>query len=524
MSSTTARESAGGTGGGCRTAGSGTAGSGTGGSRTAESPAPRSRTPGGRTDAGALAAGARTPGARTPGDLTPGDRTPGRRARELRTRGGFALLAAVQMTLIFTLASLAVPLPRIGTEFRLDRAQLILLSAAYGLAFAGLLLFGGRLADRFGGRRTLAAGLLVFGAASALAPLTPGYEALLGARFGQGVGAALVAPAAMAVLRSLLPEPAAYGRAMATWGGLSVLGATAGNLLSGVIAAAASWRGTFAVPVAVAVAALLLAPRVLPGTAPRGGPAAAGRSLDLPGALLATAGITLASLGLVLTDAHAWGSAPVLVPLLAGLVLLAAFGVVERRTADPLLPPDFLRDRRRGLGLAAIGLTATGMAGVFILLSLSFQQQRGWDELRASAAFVPFAAVLLASGRLAGPLIRRYGPGRVTATGLGTAAAGLGLLAATGFDASVPYAYGLLPGLLLLPAGGALSFSAAAVLTTEGVPAHRAGLAGGVLNTAMELGPTVVFAALLTLGGDAVSLAAAAALFTALAVLTIRVK
>ncbi|MFD3994337.1 MFS transporter [Streptomyces sp. NPDC058583] len=463
----------------------------------------------------------------------------------------------MQMTLIFTLASLAVPLPRIGTEFGLDRAQLILLSAAYGLTFAGLLLFGGRLADRFGGRRILTAGLLVFGAASALAPLTPGYEALLAARFGQGVGAALVAPAAMAVLRTLFPEPAAYGRAMATWGGLSVLGATAGNLLSGVIAAATSWRGTFAVPVAVTIAALLLAPRVLPGTAPEaprvlpgaapeaprvlpgtapeaprvlpgaspeGGHTPRSRSLDLPGALLATAGITLSSLGLVLTDAHAWGSAPVLVPLLAGLVLLAAFGEVERRTADPLLPPDFLRDGRRLLGLAAIGLTATGMATVFILLSLSFQQQRGWDELRASAAFVPFAVALLGSGRLAGPLIGRYGPGRVTAAGLGTAAAGLGLLAATGFDASVPYAYGLLPGLLLLPAGGALSFSAAAVLTTEGVPAHRAGLAGGVLNTAMELGPTVVFAALLTLGGDAVSLAAAAALFTALAVTTIRVK
>ncbi|MFJ7986683.1 MFS transporter [Streptomyces sp. NPDC096351] len=419
------------------------------------------------------------------------------------------------MTLIFTLASLAVPLPRIGVEFRLDRAQLILLSAAYGLTFAGLLLFGGRLADRFGGRRVLTAGLLVFAASSALAPLTPGYEALLAARFGQGVGAALVAPAAMAVLRALFPDPGAHSRAMATWGGLSVLGATAGNLLSGVIAAATSWRGTFAVPVAVGVAALLLAPRALPRTPP--GRDRDGRSLDLPGALLATAGVTLASLGLVLTDAHPWGSAPVLVPLSAGLVLLTAFGAVERRTADPLLPPDFLHDRRRGLGLAAIGLTATGMASVFVLLSLSLQQQRGWDELRTSAAFVPFAVALLGAGRSAGPLIGRYGPGRVTAAGLGTAAAGLGLLAGTGFTPSVPYAYGLLPGLLLLPAGGALSFAAAAVLATEGVPAHRAGLAGGVLNTAMELGPTVVFAALLALGGDAVSLAAAAALFAALA-------
>ncbi|MEU2238817.1 MFS transporter [Streptomyces sp. NPDC018338] len=445
------------------------------------------------------------------------DGTTGHDRPGARTRGGFLLLGGVQMTLIFTLASLAVPLPRIGAEFRLDRADLILLSAAYGLTFAGLLLLGGRLADRFGGRRTLTAGLLVFGTASALAPLAPGYEALLAARFGQGVGAALVAPAAMAVLRTLFPAPAAYGRAMATWGGLSVLGATAGNLLSGVIAAASSWRGTFAVPVAVTLAALLLAPRLLPATPP-----GTDRALDLPGALLATAGITLASFGLVLTDAHSWGSTPVLVPLLTGLALLAAFAVVERRTADPLLPPDFLRDGRRGLGLAAIGLTAAGTATVFILLSLALQEGRGWSALLTSAAFVPFAVALLGAGRLAGPLIRRYGPGRVTGAGLGTAAAGLGLLAATGFDGSVPYAYGLLPGLLLLPAGGALSFAGAAVLATEGVPAHRAGLAGGVLNTAMELGPTVLFAALLTLGGDAVSLAAAAVLFTALAATTIR--
>ncbi|MCX5390590.1 MFS transporter [Streptomyces sp. NBC_00094] len=434
-----------------------------------------------------------------------------------RPRGGFALLGGVQMTLIFTLAALAVPLPRIGAEFRLDRADLILLSAAYGLTFAGLLLLGGRLADRLGGRRALTAGLLVFGAASALAPLAPGYEALLAARFGQGVGAALVAPAAMAVLRTLFPEPAAYGRAMATWGGLSVLGATAGNLLSGVIAAVASWRGTFAVPVAVALAALLLAPRLLPATPP-----GTSRALDLPGALLATAGITLASYGLVLTDAHPWGSAPVLAPLLTGVALLVAFAAVERRTADPLLPPDFLRDGRRVLGLAAIGLTAAGTATVFVLLSLALQEQRGWSAPLTSAAFVPFAIALLGAGRLAGPLIGRYGPGRVTGAGLGTAAAGLALLAATGFDASVPYAYGLLPGLLLLPVGGALSFAGAAVLATADVPAHRAGLAGGVLNTAMELGPTVLFAALLTLGGDAVSLAAAAVAFTALAATTIR--
>ncbi len=185
-----------------------------------------------------------------------------------RHRYAFVLLGSLQTTLIFTLAAIAVPLPRIGEEFGLERADLILLSASYGLTFAGLLLFGGRLADRYGGRPALAAGLVVLGAASAAAPFAPGVEALLAARFAQGAGAALVAPAAMAVLRAAAASPAAYSRSMATWGGLSVLGATAGNLLSGVISALLSWRWTFAVPLVVSAAALVLMSRLLPRTEP----------------------------------------------------------------------------------------------------------------------------------------------------------------------------------------------------------------------------------------------------------------
>ncbi|XMN06050.1 MFS transporter [Streptomyces griseobrunneus] len=429
----------------------------------------------------------------------------------------FALLGTVQMSLIFTLTSLVVPLPRIGRAFSLDRADLILLSAAYGLTFSGLLLFGGRVADRFGGRRALTVGLLVFTAASLAALLAPGPQALLAARFAQGAGAALTAPAAMAVLRAVFPRPAAYAGAMATWGGLSVLGATAGNLLSGVISALASWRLALAVPVAVAGLALALAPRLLPAT-----PAGAGRSLDLPGALLSTAGISLAGYGLVLTDAHSWGSPAVLAPLLTGAALLMAFLIAERRAHDPLLPLGFLRDRRRALALAAIGLTSAGTATTFILLSLHLQQDRGWSPLQTSTAFVPFAVALLISGRTAGPLIAGYGARAVTNCGLAVAATGLALLALTGLAPHHPYAYGLLPGLLLLPAGAAAGFAGAAVLATDGVEPHRTGLAGGVMNTAMELGPTVVLAALLTLGSDITSLAATAAAFAAAAFLNTR--
>ncbi|MFB6948962.1 MFS transporter [Streptomyces niveus] len=434
----------------------------------------------------------------------------------VRPAAAFALLGTVQATLIFTLAALVVPLPDIGREFALDRSQLILLSAAYGLAFAGLLLLGGRLADRYGGRRALTAGLLVFAAASATAPLAPGYEALLAGRFAQGVGAALIAPAAMNVLRTVFASPASYGRAMATWGGLSVLGATAGNLGSGVISALLSWRWSFAVPLLVAGTALALAPRLLPATPP-----GAGRSLDLPGAVLATAGITLASYGLVVTDAHPWDSPAVLLPLTGGGALCAAFLLAERRARDPLLPPRFVLERRRATGLAAIALTAAGTSLTFVLLSLHLQQELGYSELETSAAFVPFAVALLVSGRAAGPLIARYGAPLVTAAGLITGGAGLALLAVTGPGAAaVPYAYGLLPGLVLLPAGAAASFAGAAVLATAGVPERRTGLAGGVLNTAMELGPTVLFAVLLSLGGDALSLAVTAGAFVALACAT----
>jgi MFS family permease len=460
------------------------------------------------------------------GLMTAVDATEAGPGRVRATRPAFALLGSLQVTLIFTLAAVAVPLPEIGRRFGLAREELILLSAAYGLAFAGLLLFGGRLADRYGGRRTLLAGLLLFGAASVAAPLAPGYPPLLAARFAQGAGAALVAPAAMTVLRTLFPAPPAYRRAMATWGGLSVLGATAGNLLSGVISALLSWRWAFAAPLAVTVLALPLAPRLLPADGPQARDTpdthhARRPRLDLPGALLATAGIVAVSYGLVLTDAHPWTSAHVMGPLLAGGALLAVFPVVERRTTDPLLPPGFLRDARRALGLVATALTAAGTSTVFVLFSLHLQQERGWSALSASAAFVPFAVVLVVCGRLAGRLVAWRGPGAVTGGGLAAGAAGLGLLALTGFDAGIPYGYGVLPGLVLLPAGAAAAFAGAAVLATDRVPAARTGLAGGVHNTAMEVGPTLVLALLLATGGDRASLAVAAGLF-ALAVPLLR--
>jgi MFS family permease len=424
----------------------------------------------------------------------------------------FVLLGAVQVTLIFTITLISVPLPAIGREFGLGRAGLVLLSTAYGLAFSGLLLLGGRLADRRGGRAMLTTGLGVFAVSSAAAALAPAFSVLLAARFGEGIGAALAAPAALTVLRAVLPRPDQQARALATWGGLPVLGATTGVLLSGVLTTWVSWRWMFALVVLASTTALPLArrwlPRAAPGAARRPGAASTPPGgLDLRGAFLATGGIVLLSYGLVQTGDHGWSAAAVLGPLVAGLALLAAFARAESRSADPLLPLAFLAGRGRPTALAAITVAAAASSALYLLMSLYFQQVRGWSPLRTSLAFVPCALALAVTGRIAGRLVARPGPRAALVTGLAAAAAGLLVLARLGPHTA--YVLGLLPGLVLLPAGLGLAFASATVLAGAGVPPHQAGLAGGVINTAIEVGPTVGLAGLVTVA-DARTAAAAA--------------
>jgi MFS family permease len=426
--------------------------------------------------------------------LTGGPPRPDTRTISLKTGSGrriFGLLGTVQATLIFTITLIAVPLPAVGREFRLGASGILLVSTAYGLAFSGLLLFGGRLADRRGARDLFVAGLVIFASASAVASVAPDAGVLVAARFAEGAGAALVAPAALSLLRESLPGASEHDRALAAWGGLSVLGATAGILLSGVVTTWVSWRWMFAAPLLVSATALTLTPRWLPAGAPREQPAHTARGpLDLPGAALATAGITLLSFGLVLTGRY--GGVTVLAPL--GLASLAAFAVAERRRPDPLLPLAFLADRRRLVALTAIGLTAAATTVTFLFLSLYFQQVRDWSPVRTSLAFGPYALTLIVAGRVAGWSVARFGARAVLASGL--AAAACGLLWLAGLSPHAGYVTALLPGLVLLPAGAALALAGAAVLVHADVPRHQAGLAGGVMNTAMELGPTVGLALL----------------------------
>ena len=418
-------------------------------------------------------------------------------------RLAFAILAFVQSSLIFTIALIMVPLPKIAAEFGLTATDVLTLQVAYGLPFSGLLLFGGRLADRYGGRRMFILGLILFGGASVVAAMAPTYELLAVMRFLEGVAGAMIAPAAMSLLHRLFPNPKDFGQAMATWGGVSVLGAILGFVVSGIVTTWVSWRWMFAVPILVALVALISTSVLLPRDGDEN--LAAKPRLDPLGALLATAGIVLGSYGLIMTGDHPWASTPVLVPVIASAILLAVFFAVEGKMRDPMLPPAFLADPCRITGLLGMMLAAVGSIAIEYILSLYLQQVRGWSPLTTTLAFLPFAVMLIVTNHLSPALVGRYGAVQITIAGLVVAAFGLGLLAGLASDSS--YLVDLMPGTLLVAVGMSLMFSGSAVLSMTNVPLSQAGLAGGVMNTAMELGPTVGLAVLMSVAatqGDVV--------------------
>lgn len=395
----------------------------------------------------------------------------------------FVLLGSAQVTLIASITLITVPLPRIQHEFGLDQGELAMLTSAYGLTFGGLLLLGGGLADRLGARRVFVTGMALLAAASAVGALASGHAVLLGARFAQGVGAAPAAPAALALVTRLYPEDRERARALAVWGTLSAAGAVAGSLLSGVIAAVLPWRWSFLIPAVVAAVTVAGAAR-LPYA-----PAREAHRLDWPGALLATTGLVVFSHGLLAARAGF---------VVAGLVLSAGFVAWQARTACPLLPLRLVTDRRRGVALLVVFVTAAASATGTFLLSLYFQQVRGMTPIGTSLAFLPFLLVVV-MGPVSVRLVARFGVRAVTIAGLVLAAVSMLLLGRIGPDTS--YAGPLLAGLLIFPVASGLAFSGATVTALDDVPPADAGVAGGLVNTVMEVGPTAGLAALVALAG-----------------------
>ncbi|MEU9126474.1 MFS transporter, partial [Streptomyces sp. NPDC048506] len=420
-------------------------------------------------------------------------RTAPGRARQILVPGlRFGLLATVQVLVNAGVTVTSTAGPAIERDLALSHAQLVLAGSAYGLAFSGLLLLGGRLTDLTDQRRAFTLGTVVVALGSAAAAASTGATTLIATRFLAGCGAALAAPSAMALLGAIFPDPPRRARAISLWGSLSGIGASVGILISGVLVTLLTWRWVFGALAAVAAATALAAPRLLP----RVPPPSAGR-VDVAGAALATVGLGAAGYGLAMAGTHGWSTVQVLVPLGTGILLLAAFAVVEKTIAHPLLPPRLLAPASRVTALLTSMIGPASGASTAFLLSLYFQQVRGWSPLATATAFVPYSVVLSVTGLLSGRLTDRVGARRLIPVGILATSAGLALISR--LTPTGPLGVPLILGLLVLPVGIGLTVSGAVATAMEGMPSRHAGLAAGVVNTALLTGATMGVAVLTSL-------------------------
>ena len=409
-----------------------------------------------------------------------------------------AVLAIAQFMVILDVTVMNVALPTIGGELELGEDGLPWLVAAYTLPYAALLLLGGRLADALGRRPVLLAGLAVFSLGSLASGLAQSEDALIAARVVQGLGGALLSPAALSIVAVLFADPGERRRALTMWGGIGAAGGAAGLVLGGVLTETLGWRSVFLVNVPVGVVAGVLMLRWL---APMRHAGARVRDLDLAGALLAV--VAFGGLVLAANRAAAEGftSAPTVAAFAAGVAGLVAFAAAESRAASPLLPVHALRNGPLMAGTALMFVGAGTLVAAIYVGSLHLQRGLGFDALETGLAFLPVALLVGIGAHVGGHAAERVGVRAVAAGGLAVATAGAVLLAT--LVAGNGYAVGVLPGLVVLGLGLGATFVAATTTAMTSVGDDVAGLASGLSSTAHELGASFGVAVLGAIAGGA---------------------
>jgi EmrB/QacA subfamily drug resistance transporter len=414
-----------------------------------------------------------------------------------------AFLCIAQFMVFLDVSIVNVALPAIERGLKIGEANLPYVVTLYGTALGGFLLFGSRLADTFGRRRMLSAGLALFGAASLASGLAHDQALLFAARGAQGLGSALIAPAALSILTTTFTGGTERARALGVWGALTGLASVAGVILGGVLTDGPGWRWIFFINVPVAAIAVATAPRVLPES--RG----ERRPFDIPGAILLTAGLLALIYGLDDAISRGWHSGTVIGSLVAAAVLLAAFAVAERRAVAPLVPFGIFSSRTlRYANLATLFLLGT-VVTLFFFTSLFMQQVLGYSPLRTGLAYVPLAVVVAVGAGIASNATAKVPAKTILALGLLLVAGGLALMARTPADASYPAQ--ILPVFLAIGLGMGLSFVPLQIAAQAGVPAERAGLAAGLIGTSQEVGGALGVAAAATFAFRRVSSLTAAA-------------
>ncbi|WP_332641768.1 MFS transporter [Aeromicrobium sp.] len=424
-------------------------------------------------------------------------------------------MAQLMVVLDSTIANIA--LPYIGHDLDITQNNLQWIVTGYALAFGGLLLLGGRLADLYGRRRIFMIGLVLFSFASALGGLAQNEAMLLGSRGLQGVGAALAAPAALALISTTFPAGPQRNRAFSVYAALSGVGAAIGLILGGwltglEISGLEGWRLTFLINVPIGLFAAFIAPRFLKESEPQR------TALDIPGAVSGTLGLTSLVYGLSRAgdSRYGWGDSVTIATLVASVVLLVAFVQIERTVKNPLLPLSIFASRARATALVSMMITPAAMFAMFFFLSLLVQNVMGYSSLRTGFAFLPFTFGMIAGATISSKLIAKVDPRWLAGTG--TVLAGIALYAFSritvddspanlvslatngGFaGGEINYWTAIAPWVVLMSFGMGLTFVSMMLVAVHGIPDEDSGIGSGVLNTMQQVGGAIGLAALSTI-------------------------
>jgi EmrB/QacA subfamily drug resistance transporter len=420
----------------------------------------------------------------------PPDAGPGASANRAPALGAALLvIATAQLMMVLDDTVANVALPSIQADLGMTAAALPWVINAYILAFGGLLLLGGRAGDLFGRRRVLRVGLVVFTVASVVGGLAPTSELLVGARAVQGIGAALVAPNALALIATTFPTGKARNKAMAVYAAMSALGITGGVLLGGLLTAALSWRWVLLINVPIGVAVLLGTRTLHEGQRGTGG-------MSVLGAVTGTGGVAGLAYGFTRAGEHGWGDSVTLGAFALAVVLLVAFVVAQAPGRNPLLPLRLLTERNRGGAYLAVLFIGGGLMGTFYLATLFMQQVMGFGPLQAGVASLPFGIGIVVASGVGSRLVEKLPPRVIALPGFALAIAGLLWLSA--LDPGATYWSDLMVPFFIASAGLGLAFFPMTLTVVHGVDDRETGVASAVMNTAQQVGAAIGLAVLTT--------------------------
>jgi EmrB/QacA subfamily drug resistance transporter len=403
-----------------------------------------------------------------------------------------ALLSVVQFMVVLDIAIVNVALPSIKVDLGFSQENLQWVISAYALVFGGFLLLGGRAADLLGRRKIFLAGLVVFTVASLFAGLAWSEASLIAARSLQGLGAAVITPAALSILSTTFTEGRERNIALGVWGAVGGFGAAAGVLLGGILTSALSWSWIFFVNVPVGVTAFILAPILLKESRD-----ARVKSFDALGAVLVTGGLSTLVYAITQAGTNGWLGARTLAFFATSVVMLVGFVVWEQRHPEPLMRLGILRIKTvTGANVAGF-ILGTATFSLFLMLTLYMQQVLGYSAMKTGVAYLAVAGTAIFTSAIAAQLVTRIGVKPVLVIGMTSLTAGLAYFTQVSVHGS--YLGDLLPGFLLIALGLGFSFVPISIAALAGIQPAEAGLASGLINTTQQIGGALGIAALSTI-------------------------